>query len=247
MRGFGKLLLTDLKLFMREPIAVFFTLAFAPLLLILMGAIYGNAPAAMFQGRGSMDVTVPAYTAIIIGSVGLMSIPINICSQRESGTLRRFQASPLHSMVYIVADVIANLVVTLIGLVLLFLVGFLVYHVHFAGSILSLILALLLCSISMFSIGYLVASLMPTARAGQVLGMVIFYPMMFLSGASMPLEIMGTAIQKVANFLPLFYVVNLIKGMWFGDPWNAHWLDVIVLLGVMIVCLGIASRLFKWK
>ncbi len=247
MRGFGKLLLTNLRLFMREPIAVFFTLAFAPMLVLIFGAIYGNTPVDMFGGRGSMDVTIPAYTAIIIGSVGLLSIPINICSQKESGTLRRFQASPLQPLVFMLADIISNLIVTLIGMAFLFLMGFLVYHIHMDGSFWNVILALLLGSLSMFSIGYLIASLMPSARAGQIVGMVIFYPMMFLSGAGMPLEIMGATIQKVARCLPLFYVVNLTKGMWFGEPWSAHWLDVVVLGGVMVICLGVASRLFKWK
>ncbi len=247
MRGFGKLLLTNFKLFLREPISVFFTLAFAPMLVFIFGSIYGNTPNDIFGGRGSMDVTVPAYMALIIGSVGIMSITINICSQRESGTLRRFQASPLHPLGYILADVISNLIVTLLGLVCLLLVGFLVFHVRLEGSIVNVLLAILLGSLSMFSIGYLIASLVPSARGGQILGMAVFYPMMFLSGAGMPIEIMGATMQKVAKFLPLSYVVTLIKGMWFGESWSAHWLDVIVLCGVMIVCLGIAGKLFKWK
>jgi ABC-2 type transport system permease protein len=247
MRGFAKLVLTNFKLYMREPISVFFTLAFAPMLVFIFGSIYGNEPSAYFNGHGSMDVTIPAYIALIIGSVGIMSISINICSQRESGTLRRFQASPLHPLAYILADVLSNLIVTMLGLICLLLVGFLVYHVRMMGSIIDVALAILLGCLSMFSLGYLIASLMPTARSGQIMGMAIFYPMMFLSGAGMPIEIMGSTMQKVARFLPLSYVVTLIKGMWFGEPWSAHWLDVLILVGIMIVCLAAASRLFKWK
>jgi ABC-2 type transport system permease protein len=247
MRGFGKLLLIDIKLYLREPISVFFTLAFAPMLVLIFGTIYGNTPSPIFNGHGSMDATVPAYMALIIGSVGIMSIAINICSQRESGTLRRFQASPLHPLAYILADVVCNLIVTILGLACLLVVAFLAFHVRMAGSILNVSLAVLLGSLSMFSIGYLIASLMPTARAGQIVGMAIFYPMMFLSGAGLPIEIMGSTMQKIARFLPLSYVVTLIKGMWYGDPWSAHGLDIVVLIGIMIVCLVIASRLFKWK
>ncbi len=95
MRGFGRLLLVNLRLYVREPIATFFTLAFPPLLVILFGAMYGNEPTPMFGGYGSMDISMPAYTALILGTVGFLSVPITISGYRETGVLRRFQATPM--------------------------------------------------------------------------------------------------------------------------------------------------------
>jgi ABC-2 type transport system permease protein len=247
MRGFAKLLLTDIKLYIREPISTFFTLVFAPMLVIIFGAIYGNAPSALFGGRGSMDVSIPAYIGLIVAGVGILSMPINISAQRESGVLRRFQASPLKPLAYMLADLVSNLVVTILGIIILLIVGKLMYDVHFAGSVFAVMLAVLLGCLAMFAIGYLIASLAPNARAGQVIGMVLLYPMMFISGAGMPLEIMPETIRNIARFMPLYYVVNLTKGLWFGESWSAHLLDVIVLLGIMLIGFGIASRLFRWK
>ena len=94
MRGFRKLTLVNLKLYLREPIATFFTLAFPPLMVVLFGAMYGNDPTPMFGGYGSMDISMPGYTAMILGTVGFLGVPITISGYRESGVLRRFQATP---------------------------------------------------------------------------------------------------------------------------------------------------------
>lgn len=247
MRGFRKLTLVNLKLYLREPIATFFTLAFPPLLIVLFGAMYGNDPSPMFGGYGSMDVSMPAYTAMILGTVGFLGVPITISGYRESGVLRRFQATPMRPLTYILADIVANLVTTLLGMMGLVIIGWLLYRVQFEGQVMAVILAVVFCGLAMFSIGYLIAGLAPGARTAQVVGMVIFYPMMFLSGASIPLEVMPETIQRIADFLPLTYVVRLLRGLWFGDAWGEHLLETAVLAGVLLVCTALAARFFRWE
>lgn len=247
MRGFRQLIWVNLKLNLREPIGTFFTLAFPPLLVVLFGAMYGNDPTPMFGGYGSMDIAMPGYTAMILSTVGLLSVPITISGYRESGILRRFQATPMRPLTYILADIGANLVTTLVGMVGLVIAGWLLYRVQFEGNVIAVILAVAFCGLAMFSIGYLIAGLAPGARPAQVVGMVIFYPMMFLSGASIPLEILPETIQRIADFLPLTYVVRLLRGLWFGDAWGEHLLETAVLGGVLIVCAAIAARFFRWE
>lgn len=247
MRGFTDLMAMALKLYLREPIAAFFTMAFPVLLLVLFGSIYGNEPNAMFGGYGSMDVSMPNYTGLILGTVGLLSIPITTAGYREQGILRRFRATPMRPLAYMAADVCTNLLMTVAGMLLLLLAGWVLYQVQFDGEFISYLAAVVLGCLAMFSLGYLIASLAPGARVAQVVGMVIFYPMMFLSGAGMPIEILPESIRKISAFLPLTYAVNLLRGMWFGETWSAHLLDVAVL-GLMVVLLGgLAVRFFRWE
>lgn len=247
MNGFRRLIMIDFKLYLREPISTFFTLAFPILLVILFGAMYGNQPSKMFGGYGSMDISMPAYTGMILGTVGFLGIPITLSGYRETGVLRRFRTTPMRPLMYILADVISNLVMTLLGMVGLVLVGWLIYRVRFEGNVFSVIAGVILGGLTMFSIGYLVASVAPGARSAQVIGMVIFYPMMFLSGASIPLEVLPETLRKISNFLPLTYVVRLLRGLWFGDMWKDHLLDVGVLVCVLIVFTLIATRFFRWE
>lgn len=247
MRGLRQLTAMDLRLYFREPIATFFTLAFPPLLVVLFGAIYGNDPTPLFGGRGSMDVSLPAYTALILGTVAFLSIPIKISSNRETGVLRRYRSAGLPQRVYITADVITNLVMTLLGMLLLITVGRLLYHVHIGGNPFLVLVGVLFCAISMFSIGYLIASVAPNARTAQVIGMVVFYPMMFLSGATIPMEIMPELVRRISDFLPLTYAVRLLKGLWFDVPCTSLLLETAVLFGTMAVCALVAARFFRWE
>ena len=247
MKGFTQLAVVNLKLLVREPITVFFTLAFPVMLVLIFGAMYGNEPAAIFGGYGSMDVSMPGYTALILGSVGLLTVAINTSSYRESGVLRRFRATPLRPVTYIAADVAGTLVMMLAGMVPLLLAGRLIYDVRFEGQPVSVFLAVLLGGLAMFSVGYLIASLAPSARSAQVIGMAIFYPMLFLSGAGMPLEIMPATIRRIADFLPLTYVVKLLRGLWFGETWGQHLLETAVLLGILGICTALAARFFRWE
>jgi ABC-2 type transport system permease protein len=247
MRGFRQLLYMNFKLFLREPIGTFFTLAFPSLLIVLFGAMYGNEPSDLFGGYGSMDVSMPGYTGLILGTVGIMSVPISISGYRETGVLRRYQASAVRPLTYIVADVCANLIMTLVGMVILVLVGWLLHKVRFEGNPILLILGVILSGLSMFSFGYLIASVVRGARTAQIVGMVILYPMMFLSGAGMPIELLPESIQRISDFLPLTYVVRLLRALWFGESWADHLLETGIMLGMLVVFTTISARFFKWE
>lgn len=247
MRGFLRLASTDIRLYVREPIAVFFTIAFAPLIVVLNGLIFGNDPSPLMGGYGSMDVAMPAYTAMVLCIVGFMAIPVNICTYRESGILRRFHSTPLHPVTFIAADVISNLLMTFVGVIVLVTVGWVLYRVAFEGSVIVVLVAIVFCALSMFSIGYLIAAVAPNPRTANIIGLVILYPMMFLSGATIPPEVMPDTVARIAQFLPLTYAVRLLRGLWFGETWSDYLGATAVLLGVLVVCTALAVRFFRWE
>jgi len=247
MRALWKLTLTQAKLYLREPVATFFTILYAPMMLVLFGTIYGNEPEPLFGGRGTMDVSVPAYIGLIIVTVGLMSVPIGVATRREAGVLRRFRATPLRPSLYLAADVLVYFLMTLLGVALLVLVGEVAYHVRFEGSILSVIAGFTLGTLSFFALGYLIAGLAPTARIAQTVGMVAAFPMMFISGATIPLEVLPEGVRSAARFIPLTHVVTLLKGLWFGEGWDKHLTEVIVLAGLLLVGVVVSAKTFRWE
>jgi len=246
-RGLGKLIKMQIKLFLREPTAAFFTVFFAPLLLLLFGAIYGNKPSRFFGGRGSMDVSVPSYIGLIIVTVAIIGLPIATAAARERGVLRRFRTTPLRPLAYIISDITAYLLMTLLGVALLVLTGKLVFQVRFDGHILSVFAGFLLATMSFFAFGYLLAGLAPSARVAQALGFFLAFPMMFLSGATIPYEIIPASMRPFTRFIPLTHVVTLMRGLWFGEPWSRHLTEVAVLAGLLITCTALAAWTFRWE
>jgi ABC-2 type transport system permease protein len=247
MKSLMKMTWMETKLFLREPVGAFFTLVFPLMMLFLFGSIYGNAPSELFNGRGTVDISVPAYTAMIVATTGLMGLTITVAANREIGVLRRLRATPLNPLVIMISEVIVLFLMTSLGMVLLVIAGRLVYHMQFEGNVLSVIAGFMLSCLSFFAIGFVLAGLMPTARTAQVVGMVLLYPMLFLSGAGFPRELLPANILKVANFLPLTYVVNLLRGLWVGNPWSSHLTELFVLLGILVVGVLLSLKTFRWE
>lgn len=245
--SFWKLFRADALLYLREPIATFFSLLFAPMLLVLFGSIYGNQPTPLFQGRGTVDVSIPAYLGLVVASVALMSLPIGVASLREKGVLRRFRLTPLRPLTYFLADTLVYLLITILGGILLVSTGLAFFGVHLPSSLGSVFLGLLLGTSAFLALGYVLVSLVRTTRAAQVVGMAVTYPLIFLSGAGIPLEIFPQGMQQFARFLPLNWLVTLMKGLWLGDSWGAHWLEVLLLAGLLTLCTILAVTLFRWE
>lgn len=247
MKSLLKMTWMEAKLFLREPASAFFTLVFPLIYLFMYGLISGNAPTPMYGGRGTIDAAIPSLTAVIISMAGLMSTTITMATYREKGILRRLGTTPVSPLVVLAAQVIVVFAMTCLGMLLLIAAGMLFYHVRFDGNAFSLLAGFTLCSLSFFGIGFILAGITRTVRSAWVAAMVLLYPMLFLSGAFFSVKLLPAAVQKVSAFMPLTYVVNLLSGLWMGESWGQHLLDVGVLLGMLVLGVVISARTFRWE
>lgn len=248
MKSMLKMTWMEAKLFLREPASAFFTLIFPLMMLFIYGTIFSNSPIPTPGGtENAIGNLIPSFTAMSIGIVGLMAVTITLATYRENGVLRRLQTTPVHPLVVMAAQVIVVFMMTVLGVILLVVAGMLIYHVQFPGNALSIFAGFVFGSLSFFGLGFILASTMPTARTAQIVGMVLLYPMLILSGAGWPRELMPGAILKISKFLPLTYVVNLLRGLWIGETWGQHTTDVIVLLIMFVVGAVVSVKLFRWE
>jgi ABC-2 type transport system permease protein len=111
----------------------------------------------------------------------------------------------------------------------------------------SFTIALLISTWSILSIGFLIASIVPTARFAQPIGAIILYPMIALSGLFVPIEALPPVLRAVARVLPLTYAVHLLRGIWNGDVWSAHLGDLAALAVVFVVCTALSAKVFRWE
>ncbi len=235
----------ELKLFLRDPMAVFFTLMFPLMMLFLFGSIFGNDPDPDLGGRGSVDVSVPGYIAIVIGTSAIMGLPINLATYRAGGVLRRFRATPLRPAAVLSAQVAVGLLGAAASSVLLVVTGRAFFDLRLPERPEMVLVAILVGAASTFAFGFVLASVVPNARTAQSVAMVVFFPMMFLSGAALPRALLSERIQDVAQVLPLTHVVTLVDDTWSGAGWNMA--SMAVLLGVLVTGVVLSSRLFRWE
>lgn len=246
MRAFRSLAAVLAKLALREPLGVFFTLALPPAMVLLFGFAFGNAPIPLQDARGAMDHQLPAIAAWVLAMTGLFTVPIALLGRRDAGTLRRFQVTPLRPATYLAADVVVHLGQAVLGIALLFAVGMALFGARGGGSPLAVAGAALLDVVAFLAFGYALAALLPNARVVPLVGNLLAVPMLFLSGATAPLEVMPEAVQRAAQFNPLHHAVALLRGAWFGEPWSALAGSAAVILGLAVVSAAIAAPRFRW-
>ena len=239
--------IVETKLFFRNFYGVFFAFAFPLAMLLLFGSIYGNEPTEYMYGYGTMDYSLPAYCCMVIAVTGLMSLPITIAEYREKKILKRMMASPVHPSQLLIAQLVVNFIMTILGICLLVLLGMLLYKVKIIGVMLQIIFAFLLTTLSIFSIGMLIAGLLPNSKAVTIVAYLLYFPMLFLSGATLPMQMLPAGVQAVAKALPLTYGVNIMQGVWLGKELGGFILEIIVLSGILIVCTTLAVWLFRWE
>lgn len=247
MNGLWNLTWLEIKIFAREPLGFIGTIIIPVIMFVVMGRSLGGRADPSERLRTLVSADLPVFAVMLIALNAVLSLVTIIAIYRESGILKRLRATPLRPHTILTAHVLVKLIFTSVTLALLALAGRRFYPVALDVSWFSFAVALIVSSVSIMSLGFLVASLVPTARFAQPVGTLILYPMLGLSGLFVSIDSMPPAMQSVAHVLPLTYAVSLLRGIWLGDGWLAHGWDVAGLAVVFVICTALSSRVFRWE
>lgn len=246
MTGYFSLTTTLARSRVREPVGLFFALIFAPALVLILGAIFGNEPNPEFDGRGYVDATLPAFGSLVLAIIGVMLMPVNQLTLRESGALRRLRLTPLRPITFIAADLTTNFVIGMIGMATALAVGWVAFDVSISGNLATVLAASALGLLSFLALGYTLSGLYPSSAAATGIGNILMILLMLSSGAFVPLTVMPDGVQTVMNYSPIRHFVDLIQGLWNGQAWSTLLLPTGILLAMTIAFGALGSVLFRW-
>jgi ABC-2 type transport system permease protein len=247
--GLWKLTWLETKIFLREPLGALGTILIPVVIFVALGRFASGMRrgGTSFADSSMVRVDLPVFAAILIAISAVLS-PVTIVSiYREGGILKRLRATPLRPQTILAAHVVVKLLLTAVTLVLMMLAGKRYYPANVGVPVISFTIALLVSTASILSIGFVIASIVPTARFAQPIGAIILYPMLGFSGLFVPVAAMSPGLQAVARVLPLTYAVSLLQGIWKGEAWSAHLGDVAALAVVCVVCTALSARIFRWE
>ena len=177
----------------------------------------------------------------------MLSLIAIISIYRESGILKRLRATPLRPLTILGSHVVVKLAFSAATLALLIAVGKRFVPVKPEAHLLAFTAALLIATLSILSLGFVIASLVPTARFAQPLGSVLLYPMLAVSGLFFPVEMLPPVWRLVARLLPVTHAVSLLHGVWDGAPLAAHLTELGALALTFVVCSALAAVVFRWE
>ena len=246
LMGFWKLSWVEVKVFVREPLGVFGSVGMPVLLFVVFGRAFGaGRPAPGLSDGPPFNVAVLAAVVIALGAVqSLVSI---IAIYREGGILKRLRATPLSPVTILGAHVAVKLLFTAASLVLLILAGRRIFPGAMQVNLPSFAAALLLGTLSILSLGFVLASIVPTARFAQPIGAAVLYPMLALSGLFFPIGRLPLALRTVAYALPTTHAVALMQGVWDGSGWSAHWGNALALVAFFAFFTALSTKVFRWE
>jgi ABC-2 type transport system permease protein len=247
-RGLWKLTWLEIKIFLREPLGAFGSILFPVVVFVVLGRFLGGRPTPnSIAATGFVRVGLPVLAAVLIALSGVLSLVTIISIYREGGILKRLRATPLRPQTILTAHVLVKLTLTLVTMALMVAAGKRYYPINVDVPIFGFAIALMISTWSILSIGFLIASIVPTARFAQPIGAAILYPMLALCGLFVPLESLPTALRAAAHVLPLTYAVSLLQGIWKGEAWSAHMGDVAALIVVFAICTALSAKVFRWE
>jgi ABC-2 type transport system permease protein len=247
MRGLWKLTWLEIRIFMREPLGFVASVGVPLGMFLVLGRTVTPATDHSTRATQFLAQDLPLFISIFISINAALSLIAVMSIYREGGILRRLRATPLRPAVILGAHVLVKLFFTGISLALLVLAGRRFYpvplHAHLAGFS----LAVAVTTVTILSMGFIVASMGGAARFAQLIGSVIFYPMLVVSGMFVPLSSMPRPLALLGNVLPMSHAVALLRGAWVG----ASWLVLLPHLGALAltiaICLGLTARVFRWE
>jgi ABC-2 type transport system permease protein len=162
--------------------------------------------------------------------------------------LRRFHVTPVTPSDMLASSVVANYFLTLPTVLLQLLFARVFFHVHNFGDILAFFILVTVGTVSFASLGLVVASVTNTMQETQIINQLLWFPLIFLSGATIPLPSLPAVVQRVGVFLPATYLVNGLQRAIVFSISITH-----LLLGVVILCFWaattffVSAQLFRWE
>jgi ABC-2 type transport system permease protein len=248
LRGLWNLTWIEIKVFLREPLGAIGTIGVPVLLFAVLGRVTNHRlRPPSFPSSGLSGGGLPVLVSLLIAVSAVLSLVTIISIYRESGILKRLRATPLRPYTILTAHVIVKLILTAATLTLMLMAG---RHYFPPGAHVrwfSFTIALMISTWSILSVGFLIASIVPTARFAQPIGAIILYPMIAVSGLFVPVEALPPVLHAVALALPLTYAVNLLKGILNGDGWITHMGDVSAMTVLFLFFTVLSAKVFRWE
>jgi ABC-2 type transport system permease protein len=238
----------DLRGFLRNRQARFFTLILPLLFMVIFVGVFGNHTVGPKHVKAS-TYYVPGISAMAVIAASFVNLVMTITAQREAGVLKRRRATPVPAWVLIGGRTLTAMGVSLVAMGVLLVLGRLAYGVTVPGSTVpAVLLAAVVGSATFCVVGYALSAAIATADAAQPVVQAIMLPLYFISGVFIPNPNLPGWLQHVARIFPVEHLADALHHAY--DPAvrgsGIVWSDLGVLAAWAAVGLLVALRRFAW-
>ena len=245
MKRFLTFLKVEGKLSLRSPDGIIFGIGMPVGVLLLIAVVAGS------QSAGGADYSFlqSAFASLLtvgICATAFMGQPLTIADYRDKKILKHFFATPIRPFMILSVQVVIGMLTSFFSAALVTVLAVFGFGYRMEGDPFLFIGAFLLVMLSMYSIGMILASLCKTVKIANVVTTFVYFPMLFLSGATIPFELFPDTVQKVCNVLPLTHGIKLLKAVSLNMWSQEIWISVALLIVFAVVGCILSVVSFKW-
>lgn len=245
----ARLLRTESRLYLRDLPSAVFALLVPGIVLVCAGLLIPGmrerVSGGAWDGLSLIQVYTPAVLTMAVATPALSTLPMVVASYREQGVLRRLSTTPTRPSAVLAAQVVINLAAFVVAGAITLVVAATVFGSPLPRHSPTAVLALLLGALAMFGLGMVVAARARTATAASGIGMLLYFPLLFLAGLWTPGPLMPEVANRVATFTPVGATSQALSTAWFDGGFPA--LQLLVLLAWTALLYPVAARTFRWS
>lgn len=231
---------TEVKLLAREPLVLVLTLMFPILLMVLLAAAFSKHGGPVFANLDGTQFYVTAYLGASIAVMGFMGLPGHIAGYRESGVLRRFRAAAIPSRALAISQAAVLAILAVIGAAVMLVLAYILFDIPAPASPAGVAAALAAGVLAFAGIGILLGSVLPSPRAAQGLGLLLFFGTFLLVGGGPPPGVFPAALNAITRWTPTGLLLDAIRSPWAGDGLNVT--AMVTLLLISAAGFALATR-----
>ncbi|MGY0018790.1 ABC transporter permease [Streptomyces sp. cg35] len=236
----------EIRLFLRDPGALFGVMAFPPLLLVILGSVPAfREPDSGPGGLRLIDAYVPITVLLPLIVAGLQAMAPVLAGYREHGVLRRMSTTPVRPSALLGAQMAIHGAAALASSLLSLAIGRLAFDVALPEQAFGYLLALVLSVVVALSLGALVAARARTQKLASAIGSSVFFPSMFCAGVWLPVQSMPRVLADIVQATPFGAAAQALNEAAAGH-WPS-WIHLGVLAAWAVLLSGAAARWFRWE
>jgi ABC-2 type transport system permease protein len=247
LRLIGRQVKYEQLTFWLNPVGAIFTVGFSLIFLLMLGAIAGSSRSHAIGNVKLIQYYVPVFAAYGVMSSCFNTLAMVLVNRRETGLLKRLRLSPLPTWMLLGAIFVSTLLVAVVQVVILLAVGRLFFGVHLPGNLAAFVLALVVGGISFCAMGAAMSTLIPNADAAGPVTSIVFFVLLFLSGAWFPLT-KGSALAQISAYFPIRRFIVATFAPFEGNgisPWQ--WFNLLIIAVWGVGAMIVAVRRFSWS
>lgn len=242
MKVYLALFRSNLRLTLRDRSVIFFNFLFPFVFFFGMAEVFDTG-----KGAGIAYFVGTVLTMGILGN-GLFGAGMRAVAERETNILRRFKVTPISPLPILVSAMAAGWLLYMPVVASLLAAAHFKYGMPFPRNWISLFAMASLGVCAFRAIGLILASVSNTAQEAMIATQLLYMPMLFLSGATVPSAVLPKWAQTAAEFMPASYLVKGFQGIFFrNQTLAANYKEAGALLLTIVLGMFLSVQLFRWE